>query len=187
MIGRTDLVIIGVLGGLALGILIASLLFFGIRWYKKRAHLCVRANEHNVSSPTLPIRTNGLGTSTDFSASLTNSRAIQGSEKLQKIPHRSWWKHQNKDRFVSTSGILRYSYKYVDLELCLNLNFHWCILCWYFSEVFCLCLIRPIKILLSRIYIKHELTSSCIALVMMDLERLCRQIFLMKHLFLVTS
>ncbi|KAB1211411.1 hypothetical protein CJ030_MR6G021399 [Morella rubra] len=111
MIGRTDLVIIGVLGGLALGILIASLLFFGIRWYKKRAHLCVRANEHNVSSPTLPIRTNGLGTSTDFSASLTNSRAIQGSEKLQKIPHRSWWKHQNKDRFVSTSGILRYSYK----------------------------------------------------------------------------
>ncbi|XP_059452540.1 calcium/calmodulin-regulated receptor-like kinase 2 [Corylus avellana] len=107
---NTDLVAIGVSVGLALGILIASLVFFGIRWYKKRANLRRCANERSTS-PTLPIRTNGFGTSTDFSATLTNSIAIQGSEKPQKGSPRSWWKHQNKDRVVSTSGILRYSYK----------------------------------------------------------------------------
>ena len=120
---KTNLVAIGVSVGLALGILIASLVFFGIRWYKKRANLRRCANERSITSPTLPIRTNGFGTSTDFSATLTNSIAIQVSEKPQKGSPRSWWKHQNKDRVVSTSGILRYSYKYVDFELFLGLNF----------------------------------------------------------------
>lgn len=117
MIDKADLVIIGVSAGLALGIVIASLLFFGIRWYKKRAHLRRCANERCITSATLPIRTNGTGTSTDFSASLTTSIAVQGSKKLPKSSWPSWWKHQNKDGFVSASGILRYSYKYVDFEL----------------------------------------------------------------------
>jgi hypothetical protein len=123
MVGQTALVAIGVSAGLALGVLIASLVFFGIRWYKKRANLRQCANERSITSATLPIRTNGFGTSTDFSATLTNSIAIQVSEKPQKGSPRSWWKHQNKDRVVSTSGILRYSYKYVDFELFLGLNF----------------------------------------------------------------
>ncbi|KAJ7971133.1 Receptor-like protein kinase [Quillaja saponaria] len=82
---------------------------FFIRCYKKRAHLRRCANEHSLT--TLPICTNGLGTSTGFSASLTNSIAIQGSENLRTNSHRSWWNHQNKDRFVSASGIPKHSYK----------------------------------------------------------------------------
>ncbi|KAK4602875.1 hypothetical protein RGQ29_011742 [Quercus rubra] len=108
---QAGLVIIGISVGLALGILIAFLVFLGIKWYRKRAHLRRCANEHSIPSTTLPIRTNGLGTSTEFSASLTNSITIQGSEQLHKSSQLSWWKSQNKDHIASPSGILRYSYK----------------------------------------------------------------------------
>nr|XP_023873120.1 calcium/calmodulin-regulated receptor-like kinase 2 isoform X2 [Quercus suber] len=111
MVPQAGLVIIGISVGLALGILIAFLVFLGIRWYRKRAHLRRCANEHSIPSTTLPIRTNGFGTSTEFSASLTNSITIQGPEQLQKSSQLSWWKSQNKDRIASPSGILRYSYK----------------------------------------------------------------------------
>ncbi|KAL0014830.1 hypothetical protein SO802_001899 [Lithocarpus litseifolius] len=111
MVLRAGLVIIGISVGLALGILIAFLVFLGIRRYRKRAHLRRCANEHNIPSTTLPIRTNGVGTSTEFSASLTNSITIQGSEQLHKSSQLSWWKSQNKDRIASASGMLRYSYK----------------------------------------------------------------------------
>ncbi|XP_075672076.1 calcium/calmodulin-regulated receptor-like kinase 2 isoform X2 [Castanea sativa] len=111
MVPQAWLVIIGISVGLALGILIAFLVFRGIRWYRKRAHLRRCANEHSIPSTTLPIRTNGLGTSTEFSASLTNSITIEGSEQLHKSSQLSWWKSQNKDRIASASGILRYSYK----------------------------------------------------------------------------
>ncbi|KAK7364992.1 hypothetical protein VNO80_13742 [Phaseolus coccineus] len=110
MVRQTDLVIIGVSVGLALGILISCLIFFGIRWYKKRAaHLRLSANESSIT--TLPIRTNGLGTSTDFSASLDSSIATSRSENLKKNSHFTWWNHQNKDQFTSASGILKYSYR----------------------------------------------------------------------------
>ncbi|KAJ7974253.1 Receptor-like protein kinase [Quillaja saponaria] len=108
MVDQAGLVI-GVSVGVALGLLIAVLVFFSIRWYKKRAHLRRCANERSLT--TLPIRTNGLGTSTDFSASLTNSIAIQRTENHQKNSPRSWWNNQNKDRFASASGILKYAYK----------------------------------------------------------------------------
>ena len=123
MVNQAGLVTIGISVGLALGILIAFLVFRGIRWYRKRAHLRRCANEHSIPSTTLPIRTNGLGTSTEFSASLTNSITIQGSEQFHKSSQLSWWKSQNKDRIASPSGILRYSYKYVVSEICLSLNF----------------------------------------------------------------
>lgn len=114
MVHQGDLVVIGISVGLALGILIAALLFFGIRWYKKHVHLRQCANERSVG--TLPIRVHGLDTSTDFSASLSNSVTIQGPERSQKSsPLSSWWKHHSKHRFASASGILRYSYKYVNL------------------------------------------------------------------------
>lgn len=115
MVRQTDLVIIGVSAGLALGILISCLIFFGIRWCKKRsAHLRLSANESSVT--TLPIRTNGLGTSTDFSASLNSSIATSRSESIKKSSHFSW-SPQNKDRFASASGILKYSYKYAHFSL----------------------------------------------------------------------
>jgi hypothetical protein len=114
MVHKGDLVVIGISVGLALGILIASLIFFGIWWYKKRSNLRQCSNERIL--PTLPIRMNGLGTSNDFSASLASSITIRGSEHPQKSsPVSSWWNHHSKDQFASASGILRYSYKYVNL------------------------------------------------------------------------
>ncbi|KAI4346744.1 hypothetical protein L6164_007615 [Bauhinia variegata] len=80
-------------------------------WYKNRAHLSRCANERRSSLTTLPIRTNGLGTSTDFSASITSSITTSRTENQQKNSHFSWWNHQNKDQFASASGILKYSYK----------------------------------------------------------------------------
>ncbi|KAI9396348.1 hypothetical protein POPTR_004G113400v4 [Populus trichocarpa] len=110
MVHKGDLVVIGISVGLALGILIASLIFFGIWWYKKRSNLRQCSNERIL--PTLPIRMNGLGTSNDFSASLASSITIRGSEHPQKSsPVSSWWNHHSKDQFASASGILRYSYK----------------------------------------------------------------------------
>lgn len=108
MAHKADLVIIGISVGLALGLLIALLIFYGIRWYKNHAHLRRCANERSVTA--LPIRTNGFGTSTDFSASLSNPIAIQ-VENHNKNSQSSWWNQHNKDRFASASGILRYSYK----------------------------------------------------------------------------
>ncbi|KAK4490761.1 hypothetical protein RD792_001469 [Penstemon davidsonii] len=107
MVHKADLVIIGVTVGLAAGILIACLVFFGILWYKKRAHL--RRNEHSISA--LPIRTNGLGTSIDSSASLSGSINIKGPDYLSPKTQHSWWNNHTKDRFASASGIPRYCYK----------------------------------------------------------------------------
>ncbi|KAB5516514.1 hypothetical protein DKX38_027162 [Salix brachista] len=110
MVPKGGFVVIGISVGLALGILIASLAFFGLRWYKRRAYLRRCSNDRSL--PTLPIRMNGLGTSNDFSASLANSITIPGTENLQKSSQvSSWWNHHSKDRFASASGILRYSYK----------------------------------------------------------------------------
>ncbi|CAJ1835648.1 unnamed protein product [Sphenostylis stenocarpa] len=109
MVDQGDLVVICVSIGVALGVLIACLVYFGIRWYKKRAHLSRSANEPSLT--TIPIRTNGLGTSTDFSASLTSSIATYRSPNPQKNPHPARWNHQTKDGFASGSGILKYSYK----------------------------------------------------------------------------
>ncbi|KAI4352352.1 hypothetical protein L6164_006615 [Bauhinia variegata] len=111
MVEQADLVIIGVTVGVALGLLIACLLFFGIRWYKKRAHLSRCTNERSSSVTTLPIRTNGLGTSTDFSDTTTISIPTSRTEILQEKSHFSWWNHKKKDQFASASGILKYSYK----------------------------------------------------------------------------
>ncbi|KAL7221481.1 hypothetical protein ACSBR1_023438 [Camellia fascicularis] len=109
MVRKSDLVIIGISVGLALGLFIAALVFFGIRWYKKRAHLRQCANDR--SATTLPIRTNGLGTSIDYSDSISNSIADKGSDFLAKNSQPSWWSHRSKDRFASASGMPRYSFK----------------------------------------------------------------------------
>ncbi|KAK7374682.1 hypothetical protein VNO80_08119 [Phaseolus coccineus] len=109
MVDQGDLVVICVSIGVALGVLIACLVYFGIRWYNKRTHLSRSANEPSLTA--IPIRTNGLGTSTDFSASLTSSVATYRSPNPSKNSHPAGWNHQNKDAFASVSGILKYSYK----------------------------------------------------------------------------
>lgn len=113
MVNRADLVIIGVCVGLGLGILIALLIWCAIKWYKRCNHLQEGSNESRV--PTLPIRMNGLGTSTDFSASLSNSTAAKESGDV--VPNSLFFRkgQHSKDRFTRASGIPRFAYKYVDL------------------------------------------------------------------------
>ncbi|KAF5725576.1 hypothetical protein HS088_TW23G00300 [Tripterygium wilfordii] len=109
MVHKGDLVAIGISVGLALGILIALLVFFIIRWHKRRAYLRRCANDRCMT--TIPIRINGLDTSTDFSASLANGPTPQATRYPQQNNQLSWWGNHSKDRLPSTSGIPRYSYK----------------------------------------------------------------------------
>ena len=115
MVQRADLVIIGISVGVAVSIIILTLVYFGIQWYKKHTHLLQRrASDTGVS--VVPIRTNGIDTSIDISASLSNSVTVRGSDYPApgKTSHQSWWNnHHSKDRFASGSGLPRYSYKYV--------------------------------------------------------------------------
>ncbi|XP_010261286.1 PREDICTED: calcium/calmodulin-regulated receptor-like kinase 2 [Nelumbo nucifera] len=106
---QADLVIIGVSVGVAVGILIALCAFVGIKWYRKRFHPQRCASEPSVT--TLPIRTNGIGTSIDSSASISSSITTNGLQHPAKSTQRSWWNQHNKDLFASASGIPRYSYK----------------------------------------------------------------------------
>ncbi|KAI4375263.1 hypothetical protein MLD38_013154 [Melastoma candidum] len=106
---QTDLIIIGVSAGLALGLLMARLVFLGVRWYKNRAHLSRCANEQSLT--TLPIRVHGIGVSTDFSASLSASTAGAGSKIVQKSAPSVWRSKQKKEWLASVSGIASYNYR----------------------------------------------------------------------------
>ncbi|XP_044467244.1 calcium/calmodulin-regulated receptor-like kinase 2 [Mangifera indica] len=109
MVHKVFLVIISICVGSAFGILIAVLAFFGMRWYKKHAQFLCCTNEQVVA--THPIRTDSLGTSTDFSDSLSSSIAVKGSRYCQKSSQPSRQSHHSNDHFLSASGIPRYSYK----------------------------------------------------------------------------
>lgn len=111
MVHKGDLVIIGISVGLTIGIFIASLVFFGIRWYKKRAYLRRCSNVHSAS--TLPIHSNGLSSTIDSSAYTTDSVSVNGLDNLAKNSQISWWSNRHKARLASASGIPRYSHKYV--------------------------------------------------------------------------
>lgn len=109
MVHKGDLVIIGISVGLTIGIFIASLVFFGIRWYKKRAYLRRCSNVHSAS--TLPIHSNGLSSTIDSSAYTTDSVSVNGLDNLAKNSQISWWSNRHKARLASASGIPRYSHK----------------------------------------------------------------------------
>lgn len=109
MAHKANLVIIGVSVGLALGVLIAIVVFLVTWWYKKHAHLRKLSNDRSIA--TLPIRTNGLETSTEFSASISSSFATQRPEHQQKNSKYAWWNNHSKERFSSPSGLPKYSYK----------------------------------------------------------------------------
>ncbi|KAK6928048.1 Serine-threonine/tyrosine-protein kinase, catalytic domain [Dillenia turbinata] len=106
---QANFVIIGISAGVAVGILIASIIYCAIKWYKRHSHLRRCANER--SSTTLPIRIHGLDTSVNLSASISNSNVIQGSGLIPRSAKSSWWRNHRKDHFISASGIPRYSYK----------------------------------------------------------------------------
>lgn len=113
MIHKADLVIIGVCVGVAVGILLASLGFFGIRWYRRRANLRKCANDHDIGISTLPIRQNGVDTSSMLSESFPNSVTVKISTYPAKTSPLSKWNKNGKDQLASASGLPRYSYKYV--------------------------------------------------------------------------
>lgn len=104
---QADLVVIGVSVGVAIGILLASCAFVAVRLYRKRSHLQHHESESNASS--LPIRTNGIGTSMESSVSLSITEIVHHQHLTKK--HWSWWGNHDKDMFGSVSGIPRYSYK----------------------------------------------------------------------------
>ncbi|XP_076953937.1 calcium/calmodulin-regulated receptor-like kinase 2 [Bidens hawaiensis] len=109
MAHKADLVIIGVCVGVAVGVFLAVLVFFGVRWYKRRAHLTKCANDHSAS--TLPIRQNGLHTSNILSESFSSSVSVKVSTYPAKTSPLSKWNRHNKEPVVSASGLPRYSYK----------------------------------------------------------------------------
>ncbi|KAI3665797.1 hypothetical protein L6452_44431 [Arctium lappa] len=100
MVHKTDLIIIGVSVGLAVGILIATLIFFGIRWYKRRSHL----RRHSALSP--PIHKSG----TILSESFTNPVTIKLSTYPVKTSSLATL-YNGKERLTSVSGLLKYSYR----------------------------------------------------------------------------
>ncbi|XP_008788929.1 calcium/calmodulin-regulated receptor-like kinase 2 [Phoenix dactylifera] len=107
MVDQTNIIIIGVSVGVTFGILVAFCAYIAIRFYRKHSHVQQQPNE--LSAASLPIRANGVGTSIDFSASLSVSDGLHQMETRN-----TYWGqrgHQNKDLFASMSGIPRYSYK----------------------------------------------------------------------------
>ncbi|MFS7974190.1 putative transferase, protein kinase RLK-Pelle-LRR-I-2 family [Helianthus anomalus] len=106
---KTDLVIIGVCVGVAVGIFLASLVFFGIRWYKRRARLRKAANDHGSSN--LPIRQNGLNASNVLSESVSGSFSVKVSTYPAKTSPLFRWKKKRNEQLVSAAGLPRYSYK----------------------------------------------------------------------------
>ncbi|WOL12326.1 calcium/calmodulin-regulated receptor-like kinase 2 [Canna indica] len=105
MVSQTYKIVIGVSVGIAIGILIGCGALIVIRLYKKR-----QFRSREPSSPTLPIRANGINTSIDSSASISVSDA-NPSKQIMAKRNGQWNVHQNKDLFASLSGIPRYSYK----------------------------------------------------------------------------
>ncbi|KAK6913408.1 Protein kinase domain [Dillenia turbinata] len=106
---QADLAVVGVSAGVAVSILLASIIYCTIKWYKRHSHLRLCANERSPTTP--PIRLHGLDTSLNFSSSVANSNVVQGPDLIPRSGKSSWWRNRSKDRFVSAPGIPRYSYK----------------------------------------------------------------------------
>ncbi|KAL4185673.1 hypothetical protein AMTRI_Chr10g231880 [Amborella trichopoda] len=106
MTHQTNLVIIGVSVGVAIGLLVALCGFIFVRLYKKRSQLQRRGSEQSRGS--LPIYVNGV----DSSMVLSGSEVVNGATNSVKRGNQwSWWGSHDKDIVISASGIPRYSYK----------------------------------------------------------------------------
>ncbi|RWW30785.1 hypothetical protein GW17_00004633 [Ensete ventricosum] len=96
-------IIIGVSVGIAVGILIGCGALIVIRLYRKRSHDQHQSRDLIIAS--VPIRANGVNTSMDLSATLSDSGINSGFQYMAKR------NANTKDLFASLSGIPRYSYK----------------------------------------------------------------------------
>ncbi|XP_074285092.1 calcium/calmodulin-regulated receptor-like kinase 2 [Silene latifolia] len=105
MMRSIDLAIICTAAGVVVGIFISSLVFFFIKWYKRRSDL------EDGSLTRVPMRQNGRGLDIDSSASLSGSVLVSLPELTAKSSAPSWMNYHNKDRTPSVSGIPNYSHK----------------------------------------------------------------------------
>lgn len=110
MAHETNIIIIGVTVGVAIGILVASCAFIAIRLYRKRSDVVYRSRE--FSGATLPIRANGIDASIDSSASISVSDIGHSLHLVGKAnTHWNLRRHQGKDALSSLSGIPIYLFK----------------------------------------------------------------------------
>lgn len=104
---QADLVIICSSVGVAVGVLIASLVFFCVRWFKSHSHVQRDIGENSISR----LRSNGQVASGYSSNSFPNSAVVDIPESFPSTSPRSRWIHLNKDKPASASGLPRYQYK----------------------------------------------------------------------------
>ncbi|MQM14668.1 hypothetical protein Taro_047602, partial [Colocasia esculenta] len=109
MANQTNIVIICVSVGVAVGILISSCAFITIRLYRRSRN---RQYVDDLSTSSLPVQMNGVDACIDSSASTSNSETPHALPPVAKR-NMHWSKHRNqvKDIFASTSGIPRYAYR----------------------------------------------------------------------------
>ncbi|KAH9618912.1 hypothetical protein KSS87_008436 [Heliosperma pusillum] len=91
--------------GVVVGIFISVLVFFFIKWYKRRSDI------EDISLTRVPMRQNGRGLDIDSSASLSGSVLVSLPELAAKSSAPSWMNYHSKDRTPSVSGIPNYSHK----------------------------------------------------------------------------
>lgn len=104
MVRQTELAIICTSAGVVVGILLSTVVFFCLRWCKKRSDTGDRviANHH--------IQPNGHGLGLDSIATPSEPVIVPLPDVAVKCSSPLWLNHHNKDRTSSVSGIPKYSY-----------------------------------------------------------------------------
>ncbi|KAH9331357.1 hypothetical protein KI387_003465, partial [Taxus chinensis] len=99
-------VILGISIGVTVGVILVACFFRCIIWQRKRSK--DQRSKNIQTGISLPIRVNGIDSSTILSESVIDRGATVASKQNG---HSSWWGKHEKDFVPSTSGIPRYSYK----------------------------------------------------------------------------
>ena len=105
MVRQTELAIICTSAGVVIGILLSTVVFFCLRWCKKRSDIGDRVIANHR------IQQNGHGLGLDSIASPSESAIVPLPDVAVKSSSPLWLNHHNKDRTSSVSGTPKYSYK----------------------------------------------------------------------------
>ena len=104
--------ILGISIGVVIGVFLAILALYCIRYQRKRAQINSSSSRR---AATLPIRTNGVDTSTVLSDSTMGADSPRHYEK--SVNGMSlWFDGFKKSSVVSASGIPEYCYRYVSCK-----------------------------------------------------------------------
>nr|XP_043608237.1 calcium/calmodulin-regulated receptor-like kinase 2 [Erigeron canadensis] len=109
MVHKVDLVIFAVAVGLAVGIVIATLVFLIIRWYKRLS--CLRRSSHNSPPGALPIHKSDVDRRDILSDTFKNSVTIKLTTYPTKCSPLATLYKNDKMQLPSSPGLLKYSYK----------------------------------------------------------------------------